>query len=389
MTRVLVILVLALGLAPTARAQSPQGLDEEARKAKAADYYAEAQAAFDGERYEEAITLFRLADRFYPSPVIDYNIAKAYERLSRYEDAIAAYESYLSRYQKERGVEPPDSLDVKKTLAFLKQLARKEVPEVTIDSDPPGANVHINDRGTIVGQTPFVSRLEKGSYEITLTIDGYRDLTKIVEVTAEAPARFLFRLDKIQTVGTLDVAVTVKDARIHVDGKVVGLSPLPPLVNTEFGERQIVVEKEGYGSFRAMANVRANETTRVLVDLSLEDKPSSFRSYLGWPLVVTGVLGMGAGITFWQLADREWNTTQTFRDYRLYQNLGYGLGGGLIAAGFGLLIWEWTRDAVDEDDLLPADKSAPAATLLRRAPLALPGLATRPFAPAATTVLGD
>jgi len=349
----MVLLGLALLVPVLARAQAPDPstMTENERKAKAAQYYQDAQQAFDDERYEEAVTLFRMADRMMPAPVIDFNIAKAYERQSRYEDAIKAYESYLKRYQDANGVQPPDGVDVQKTVAFLKQLTKKELPEVLIESDPPGANVYLNDpdRAKILGQTPYTARLAKGAYAVTLTAPGYEDVSKTIDISAEAPAKFLFKLDKIVNVGTLDVGVNVKGARIYIDGKVVGLSPLPP-TKVEPGERQVVVEKEQYTTYRAMAKVETNQTTSVAVKLYLEHTPSSWRSYVGWPLVSVGILGIGAGIAFWQLADREFNTTDKFKQYQLFQNLGYGVGGGLIGAGFGFLIWEWTRSAVAEGD---------------------------------------
>jgi tetratricopeptide (TPR) repeat protein len=345
-------LVLVPALA-RAQAVDPASLSEDERKGKAAQYYQDAQSAFDDERYDEAVTLFRMADRMMPAAVIDFNIAKAFERQSRYEDAIRAYESYLKRYQDANGVLPPDGLDVQKNVAFLKQLTRKELPEVVIESDPPGANVYLNDpdRAKILGQTPYTARLAKGAYEVALVADGFASLAKTIDVSAEAPAKFLFKLEKIINVGTLDVTVNVKGARIYLDGKVVGLSPLPP-AKVEPGERQVVVEKDTYTTYRAMAKVTTNQTTEVTATLYLEDPPSSWRSYVGWPLVSLGVLGLGAGIAFWQLADKEYNTTDTFKQYQLFQNLGYGLGGGLVGAGFGFLIWEWARDAINEGDAL-------------------------------------
>jgi len=343
--------LVVLPLVARAQAPDPSSMSENERKTKAGQYYQDAQAAFDDERYDEAVTLFRMADRMMPAAVIDFNIAKAFERQSRYEDAIKSYESYLKRYQDANGVLPPDGLDVQKTVAFLKQLSRKELPEVLIESDPPGANVYLNDpdHAKILGQTPYTARLAKGAYEVSLAADGFAPLTKTIDVSAEAPAKFVFKLEKIVHVGTLEVGVNIKGARIYLDGKVVGLSPLPP-TKVEPGERQVVVEKDQYTTYRAMAKVTTNETTKVSVTLYLENPPSSWRSYVGWPLVSVGVLGIGAGIAFWQLADREYNTTDKFKKYQLFQNLGYGLGGGLVGAGFGFLIWEWARDSINEAD---------------------------------------
>ena len=356
----LVVIGLALAGGP-ALAQQPSELTEDERKAKAADYYNQAQDAFDHERYEDSVTLFRLADQYFPAAVIDYNIAKSYERMSSYPEALKYYESYLTRYQAEQGNLPPDAVDVQKTIEFLKQMIKPDVPEVLIDSEPSGANVYLMSKDKVVGQTPHKIKLEPGSYKLFLTSKGFRDLDTTIQVAGSDPLSFMFRLDKVIDVGTLEVKMNIKDASIFIDGQAIGLTPLPPIKNIGTGEHQVVVKKERYTDFRQMVKIERDGSVAVSGSIYLRDPPASWRGWIGWSSTVLGILAIGGGVTAYFFAEQEYNTTDTFKELEMYQNIGYGAGGGLIGVGFSLLIWEWVRDVVDEGDLIEQVRANPNA----------------------------
>ena len=49
------------------------------------------------QNYEKALAEFEAARRVMPAPGLDYNIARCFDRLERYEDAIREYEKYLQQ----------------------------------------------------------------------------------------------------------------------------------------------------------------------------------------------------------------------------------------------------------------------------------------------------
>lgn len=349
----LLLLGLCLVGPISASAQEAElALPDEVKKERAKAYYKDAQAAYDAGRYEDAVTLFRLADTMSPAPVIAYNIASAYERLSRYEDAIAYFEGYLRRHKKEFAEPPSDEKDVRGRITMMRKLLQKEAPDVTIDSVPSGANVYFGDKTKLVGQTPYKVKLKKGEYRVFVSMADYGETEQIVKVKGNEPLSFVFRLEKLLHAGVLDVSVNVKDARIYVDGKVIGLSPLPPMKGTPTGKHQLVVEKDRYGSYRAMVLVREGKTTSVTAEIHLENPPSTWRAGLGWTSVGLGLASIGGGFVAYYLADQEFNNTDKFDRLVMYQDMGYGIGGGLVGLGFTFLIWEWARDVVDSKDLV-------------------------------------
>jgi hypothetical protein len=203
----------------------------------------------------------------------------------------------------------------------------------------------------VIGQTPHTVNLAEGTYSLRLVLDGYEPFAAPFQVQRQGDLTLSFPLARLQNIGQLRVLANVRGARIFLDGKPFGIAPYEETVDVEAGKHQVIVERDGYTTFNEQVAVGTGEQVDVSATIYLKDTPASWRSYVGWPTAVIGLLGIGAGITFWQLADQEFTGTPTFEDYQLYQNLGYGIGGSLLAVGTGLIIWEYTRTDAGEDTI--------------------------------------
>jgi tetratricopeptide (TPR) repeat protein len=62
-------------------------------------YYEQGEGAYEHKDYAAALGRFQAAQRIRPSPAMDYNIARCYERLDQPALAIEAYERFLSTPQ--------------------------------------------------------------------------------------------------------------------------------------------------------------------------------------------------------------------------------------------------------------------------------------------------
>jgi tetratricopeptide (TPR) repeat protein len=71
--------------------------------------------------YEEALVDFKEAASLYASPDFQYNIARCYEKLERYDEAILAYETYLRAKP-----EADDREDVEASIEFLQGKAKEK-----------------------------------------------------------------------------------------------------------------------------------------------------------------------------------------------------------------------------------------------------------------------
>ena len=132
----------------------------EDEKARARAYYIEGEELFKKELYAAAIENFKKANDIIPHPVNLYNIARAHEKLGDAENCVKGYQEYLEAYKrKNNGKDPSDIIDVRASIAKCQLLQR---PEVTVESDPPGASIYIDDKTKLVGQTPSTLKLDPG-----------------------------------------------------------------------------------------------------------------------------------------------------------------------------------------------------------------------------------
>jgi tetratricopeptide (TPR) repeat protein len=83
--------VATLAYAVPAAAQSPTQADEEAAKA----HFLAGQAYYEQANYTDAVKEFNEAHRLSKRPDLWYNVSVCYERLRRWDDAIAALQQYL------------------------------------------------------------------------------------------------------------------------------------------------------------------------------------------------------------------------------------------------------------------------------------------------------
>ena len=97
-------------------------------------------ALYDKQQYEAAITEFEEARHAKPAPALDFNIARAYDRLEKWDRAIEVYERYLHSIPT-----PADAKEITARIEALKKRQQSEptavTPSVTpvVESPPPRA----------------------------------------------------------------------------------------------------------------------------------------------------------------------------------------------------------------------------------------------------------
>jgi tetratricopeptide (TPR) repeat protein len=111
-----------LGLAAVTRANEDPDT-EVARK-----HFNAGRSFYDKGEYEKALDEFQAARHVRPHPALDYNIARCLDRLERYQEAIAAYETYAA-------TNPPDVVEIRTRVAQLKERLKSEPP--TRPRQPP------------------------------------------------------------------------------------------------------------------------------------------------------------------------------------------------------------------------------------------------------------
>ena len=361
---VVVVAASALG-ARDVRAAEPPTQDQ--IKAWTA-LYDEGQRLYEQELYSAAIEKFKAANTVIEHEYCYYNIARSYEKLGAAAECVAGYQKYVDFTHQKTGADPKDIVDVRASIQKCKLQMR---PEVTIGSDPGGAKVYIDSRDKLVGQTPYVTTLDPGSYTLFLDLGGYQPFEQQFEVRAGEPIKLYFKLEKLQRVGTVTVKSNIRGAAIFVDGRNIGLTPYAERIVLDEGQHQITVQKDEYLSFSRGLNVEVARDDVVTSELYLRDPPMTWKGYVGYVSLVLGAGGIGFGYFAKTKADVEFTDTDEFDKWEALQNVGYGAGGGLMGVGVLLLVLE----ALDTDIVKPEDELGEAAASPRVMPIvtALPG----------------
>jgi hypothetical protein len=348
----------------------PAPVQNEALLDKARALAAEGSSLYETGIYAEAIVKFNQALENYQHPVIYFNLAKAYEKLAEYGKAADAYREYLAKHVEVLGAPASDKADTERTIELLKEKAYMALPEVSVDSDPRGAEVYLDGAQVLNGQTPMKTHLPEGTHKLEIRLAGYQGVQRDFDVRSREPVRLMFSLIKEKNSGGILVLANVRNARIHVDGNVVGMTPMTDAVEVAPGRHQVLVEKEDYSQESVVVDVAANAVSDVDVNLHLTRKSFSWRGGLGISSMIIGGGIIGASVWGRYYLNDGYKGTGMFStapDFAMYKTMvyaGYGVGAGLVAIGIGMVIWEAVRKpaGVKEGDLI--EKVKPSLSIL-------------------------
>jgi tetratricopeptide (TPR) repeat protein len=375
--------------------------------------------AFRAGRFADALRLFEQAFAADGAPRWLYNMAKCKEKLADYPAAVRLLERYLESYRdKNAGQDPPDAADARRLAGDLKRRAYEGLPEVSIQSTPPGAQVLLAN-GSTLGSTPLTTHLEAGRYRLRFKLEGYSDEEAELEVgqsgkfhlavplksmpevyiqsvppgaqvllangatVGSTPLKLRLRagryqlrvrllgfadeepelqisqgssvnlvvnLKSLRKQAALAVWSNIRGAQVTLDGKVVAVTPFAGQLPVEPGRHQVLLTRQGFASVEQLVDVPEDKLATVRAVMRLESSRLSWRGGLGWPAFLLGLGGVATGGVYSWLADREYRDSPPFLFYERIQNLGYRAGGALAGAGLALLIWDATRDNLRDDE---------------------------------------
>ena len=169
-------------------AASPENLEATQR---AREHFMAGVEHFSAHRYRDAIRAFSLAAQLIPSADLWFNIARAHEELSEYEEAIEHYQRYL----RDR-VDPPDRAELERHIAALEQRAEAErearrtqptTGTLRLSANRDGAEIQLD--GESAGQAPWAEPREvaPGRHALVVTREGYIPFRSEVSVEAGVP----------------------------------------------------------------------------------------------------------------------------------------------------------------------------------------------------------
>jgi hypothetical protein len=171
-------MVMCLALALSSALAAPSSAAAQAPAEDARALFARGQTAYRQGDYEAAIAAWSSAYTQDPRPLLQYNLAQAYERLGRLPEAKTALEQYVAAAD----ANDPNQGDARARLSSLRErLARTGV---TLTGGPEGATILID--GEDKGRTPRPDAISvsPGSHRVVVRRAGYADFNSTIVVPA-------------------------------------------------------------------------------------------------------------------------------------------------------------------------------------------------------------
>lgn len=245
--------------------------------------------------YEGAIPEFQAAFEIKATTGALYNIAKCYEKMARYEEAIDYYQRYIDLDPK-----VSDADDVKATIKRLTLEIKSKFKDLNVSSDPPGADIYLDDRNTgLVGQTNFRFKVTPGPHIVFVDANGFEPVKRDFIMPDDKDLALDFKMTKLENVGFLEIKVNQDGARIFVDGAIVGLSPYKEKKALTAGAHQVQVELPPLFERSTLSvNVIRDQTLPVAIELVKYDAPISDDTLSKWGRnflligLISGTLGL-------------------------------------------------------------------------------------------------
>lgn len=193
----------------------------------ARELFQQGEAAYQTGDYAEAAALWERAYAMDARPLLQHNLAQAYERLGQLDRAAAAYQVYIDA----SAPDDPRAVTARARLASLRE--RLGNTGILLTGGPEGATILIDgqDRGRLPHPDPL--RLEPGSHQIVVRLHGYTDFTSVVAVSAGQAAEVPVSMQAGQSgtarvtgggggISMVGLAIALGGAAVLVGGGVTG-----------------------------------------------------------------------------------------------------------------------------------------------------------------------
>lgn len=197
----------------------------------ARELFQRGRGAYETGDFEGAVEAWQAAYELDPRPLLQFNLAQAYERLGRLQESLDAYERFLA-------AAPSDAEDVPaariRAAAIQQRLARTGI---VLRGGPDGAVVYVDGTERARLPRPDPIAVPPGSYRVLVQAEGYQPFESVVAVTAGAQVEVTVQMsDRVVPepttpqegggVSTIGIAVAAGGGALLVGGAVTGILAL-------------------------------------------------------------------------------------------------------------------------------------------------------------------
>jgi hypothetical protein len=296
MRTILITLTLLVAVAPrAARAE------EDDKKAQAEKYFRAGENAYNTGQYVVAAQAFEEAYELLPVPAIAFSTAQAY-RLAYVTDkqpayikrAVELYRAYVA--QVKEGGRVPDAVSSLSELEPMLERLEREGKSMAMPIRAPKTQLMVSSqvaeaRGEVAGKNgslPLIVELTPGDYMVKAEADGY--FPAELKATAVEGEFIVVEVDLQPKPAGLDVRAE-SGARVEVDGRPVGVTPLSRPVEVPAGKHYVVITRRGRAAYSREVEAKRGETIAIHAGL----RKTGQRRAVPWVWAGAGVLALAAG----------------------------------------------------------------------------------------------
>ncbi|MCP4678067.1 MAG: PEGA domain-containing protein, partial [Deltaproteobacteria bacterium] len=234
-------------------------------KGEAQQHFKTGSALYLAEDYKAAAAEFKTSVSLFPTKNGFFNLANCYKALHRYGDALKT----LEQLEEELGHEMDAVLRAK--VEQLEQKIRELVATVTIRVNHSGASIALD--GRVIGTSPLEEPLivGPGEHEIQVSLEGYETASRSISLASREEQQESFQLEPIKC--ELTINANIQGARVLLDGKEIGETPLGKPLFVEPGKHIVKIVQTGYEE--ASLDITLTPGEKSTVNLSLVEIPST------------------------------------------------------------------------------------------------------------------
>ncbi len=300
-SRTLIWLVASLLAALALLSAAPPAAAEDDKKAEAEKYFRAGQNAYNNGQYLAAAQAFEEALELLPLPAISFSTAQAYRLLyvtdkqpAYVKRAVELYRMYIDQ-QKDGGRVPDATASLAELEPVLARL-QAEGKSLVMPLQAPRTQLMISSqigdaKGEVAGKTgslPLIVEVTPGDYAVTAEAEGY--FPAAIKATAVEGQFIVVEVDLQPRPAILDVRAE-SGARVEVDGRPAGSTPLTRPIEVPAGRHFIAVTRRGRVAYSREIDAKRGETLRLDADL----RATSQRRAVPWVWAGAAALALASG----------------------------------------------------------------------------------------------
>ena len=220
--------------------------------------------------FEAAIAEFERAYELSPNYSVLFNLGQAYGAAGRAVKAAQTLERYL-----ELGGANID-IEQRRRVAELISAYRRRIGKLGLVVQPAGAQVTID--GQRLGNAPLAgdTELEAGTHGLVVTADGFLTFARSLTITPGETSPVEVALSPRTGAASLELACSVPDVRVSIDGVNRARTPLAKPLLLKAGRHELVLFRPGYQTATVALELQPDESTRYAC--ALERDPAALET---------------------------------------------------------------------------------------------------------------